>query len=41
MSMTYGVHIHVSTMMIDHGASLTEPIISNEDGGMPVMNETA
>ena len=41
ISITYGVHIQVSTMTIAHGASLTEPSISKLDGGMPVKNDTA
>ncbi len=41
MSITYGVHIQTSTLMIAHGASLTEPIMLNDDAGMPVRNSTA
>jgi len=39
ISMTNGVHIHVSTMTIDQGARLTSPIIWKDDGSMPVRNE--
>ena len=40
MSMTNGVHIQVSTITMDHGASWTEPSISNLDGSPPVKNVT-
>src|SRR5262249_48061538 len=41
ISMTYGVHIKVSPMMIDQGAKPTSPIIWNELGSAPVKNATA
>ncbi len=33
--MTYGVHIHVSTITMVHGASATPPIIWNDARRMP------
>src|SRR4029434_6432175 len=39
ISITYGVHIQVSTMMIAHGASLTSPIIEKLDAGIPVSSD--
>ena len=35
------VHIQVSTITIAHGASRTDPSISNDDGGTPVRKATA
>ena len=40
ISITKGVHIQVSTMMIAQGASATSPIIEKLDGSTPVKKPT-
>ena len=41
ISITNGVHIQVSTITMDQGASVTELSIEKDEAGTPVKNSTA